>query len=374
MSDYSLKRHFDGGCARAIGEQLTAVVADFDVDSYATEVDSRVGPLELKDRVLVLAQGLRSRLPGDYQEAVALLVASLGEELGESEGMFNTSWYLMPVARFIEEYGLEHAQPSLEAIREVTRRHTGEFAVRPYLVAHHELTMTHVRAWARDDSLNVRRLASEGIRPRLPWAPRFAPFVADPSAVIEVIDVLIDDPSPYVRKSVANNLNDIAKDHPELAVATAGRWLSESDSDRTAWIVNHGLRTLIKSGHAGALEVVGSGYDPALRVERVQVEPARVVIGDSMRITAEVVNETGQARRVVVDYELEFPAARGAVTSKVFKLAQVDVAPGRRVTVTKRHFFRVVRTRTYRPGRHAVRVQANGASSPPVAFQLEERR
>ncbi len=372
MNDNSLKRYFDGGCARAIGEHLVAVVADFDVDDYASEVDARVGPLELQDRVLVLAQGLRSRLPEDYRKAVALLVASLGEELGEGGGTFATSWYLMPVARFIQEYGLDHPQTSLEAIREVTRRHTGEFAVRPYLAAHHELTMTHVRAWARDNSFNVRRLASEGIRPRLPWAPRFAPFVADPSEVLEVIDVLIDDPSPYVRTSVANNLNDIAKDHPVLAVETAGRWLSESDSERTAWIVDHGLRTLIKAGHAGALEVVGCGYDPAVRVEGVRIEPARVVIGDAMRITAEVVNETEQARRVIVDYELEFPAVGGATTSKVYRLARVDVAPGQRLTVAKRHSFRVVRTRTYRSGRHAVRVQANGASSPPVAFQLED--
>ena len=370
MSDYSLKRYFDGGCATAIGERLLPVVPDFDVEGYAAEVNARVGPLELKDRVLVLAQGLKQRLPEDYPEAVRLIVASLGPELGEGEGMFSNSWYLMPVARFVEEFGLDHPQTSLRAIKEITRRHTGEFAIRPYLQRYLDLTMAHVREWAADDSHNVRRLASEGIRPRLPWAARFVPFVEDPRPVVEVIDRLIDDPSLYVRKSVANNLNDIAKDHPTLAVATARRWLTDSETERTKWIVRHGLRTLIKAGDGEALAVIGSEHDPALRVENVRLDRDPVAIGESVTLHADIVNGSTRELSVIVDYELGLRTRSGSQSSKTFKLTTLQLPAGQRARVSKRHHFRVVRTRNYWPGRQSVLVKANGIRSEPVDFEL----
>ncbi|HXV91937.1 MAG TPA: DNA alkylation repair protein, partial [Pseudonocardia sp.] len=229
MAEYGLKRHFDGGAARLLGGMVQQVQPGFDVDGYAEEVQARVPPLELKDRVRVLAEGLRDRLPADYPDAVAVLLAILGEELGEGDGMFNTSWYLMPVARFVEDYGLDHPELSLDAIHEITRRHTGEYAIRPYLDRHFELTMDRVRRWALSPSANVRRLASEGIRPRLPWARTLSRFVEDPHPVLDVLEPLRSDPSAYVRKSVANNLNDIARDHPELVLDVLECWTRESD-------------------------------------------------------------------------------------------------------------------------------------------------
>lgn len=371
MSDYSLKRHFDGGCARELARHIEPVMPDFDTQGYVAEVDARVGPLELKDRVLVLTQGLRTRLPQSYPDAVNVLLESLGPELGEGEGMFNTSWYLMPVARYVEEFGLDHPEVSLAAIDQITRRHTGEYAIRPYLRDHHQLTMDTVRQWAGSPSLNVRRLATEGIRPRLPWAPKFAPFILDPGPVIEILDHLIDDPSPYVRKSVANNLNDISRDHPDQAVKTARRWLASSNSDRTRWITRHGLRTLIKNGDTAALAVVGASADPAVMVTGLSVSPKAIKVGDALTINAVVKNEADGPKDVVVDYSIHFRGRDGRTRPRVFKLTRVQLDPGQSSHVHKTHVLRQLKSRTYYPGTHAVNVQVNGTPSAPVNFVLE---
>lgn len=363
MSEHSLKRQFDSGCAEEIARRLLPVLPSFDAEGFASAVDAQVGPLELKDRVFVLSTELRDRLPADYEEALGLLVAMLGPELAEGEGMFNTSWFLMPVARFIEEFGLDHPHASLEGIEEMTRRHTGEFAIRPYLARYPELTMTYVTRWADSPSLNVRRLASEGIRPRLPWAPKLQPFISNPLPVIDVLDRLIDDPSPYVRKSVANNLNDISRDHPDLAVDVARRWIAASPTERTRWIVNHGMRTLVKRGRPAALEVVGATADPSITVSDVQVQPEAVSIGEAFTITATVVNGSVDEREVIVDYCMHFLGRDGKHRQKVFKLARVTIEADTSAVVAKRHVMRQVSTRTYYPGIQMVTVQANGSSS-----------
>ncbi|MDO5511462.1 DNA alkylation repair protein [Corynebacterium sp.] len=366
MKDHSLKRHFTGDCAR----RIAAMVGErLDGEDFAGAVDRRVEGLELKDRVLVIAEELRERLGGDYVASISMLVDALGPELRDDQGMFTESWYLMPVARFVEEFGLEHPRESLAAIEEITRRHTGEYAIRPYLARWPQLTMDTIRTWAESDSHHVRRLASEGIRPRLPWAGRYAPFVADPRPVIAVLDMLIDDPSLYVRTSVANNLNDISRDHPGLAVETARRWWA-MDSERTRWIVTKGLRTLVKQGDPDALEVLGAGRDPAIMVRSVRVTPERVRIGEATEIAVTVANESGQARDVIVDYRIHFRRPDGSLRPATFRLGRVSVAAGEVAEVRKRRTFRQLATRTLHPGEHAVSAQANGNPGETVTFHL----
>lgn len=366
MTDHSLKRHFTGQCAR----RIAAMVGDrVDGEAFARAVDARIEGLELKDRVLVLAEELRRQLGGDYVSSLGILVDALGPELREDQGMFTESWYLMPVARFVEEYGLDHPRESLAAIEQITRRHTGEYAIRPYLAQWHEMTMDAVRTWARSDSHNVRRLASEGIRPRLPWAGQYAPFIDDPQPVIDVMDTLIDDPSRYVRTSVANNLNDISRDHPDLAVATATRWLA-TGSERTAWIAAKGLRTLVKKGHPGALELLGAAHDPAIVVRDVAVTPDRLRIGESAEIAVTVANESDTVRDIIVDYQIHFLRPDGSLRPATFKLGRVSVAAGATAQVRRRFTFRQLTTRTLHPGEHLVTAQANGNPGGRATLQL----
>lgn len=355
----SFKDLYDGNCAR-----ILAGLIGLEPEEFAAAVDRRVGPLEMKDRQLVIAEELRARLGGDYETAVAKLVSSLPPE---------GSWALAPVARFVEEFGLDHPEVSLDAIGQITSRYTGEFAIRPYLAHHHNLTMARVREWRHSPNEHLRRLASEGIRPRLPWAGHYAPFKADPMPLIDVISPLIADPSKYVRTSVANNLNDVSKDDPARAVSVAREWLERSDAPETLWIVTKGLRTLIKRGDPGALALLGSEASDSVTIENVCITPRGIALGEAAVLEAEISNSSDVTRTVIVDYRMYFLKKNGLRQPTVFKLTKVTVGPGETVAVRKRHVFREVTTRVYYPGTQAVSVTANGAESEAVEFELRAR-
>lgn len=369
-SEYGLKRHFNGEAARLIGGMIRAAHPAFDVEGYAAEVERRIPDKELKDRVLVMSEGLRTRLPQDYPGAVPILLSTLGDELREGEGMFNTSWFLMPVARFVEEYGLDHPELSLDAIEEITRRHTGEYAIRPYIEYHYAPSMRRIGQWAHSPSHNVRRLASEGVRPRLPWARTLDIFVGDPQPVLEVLEPLRSDPSEYVRKSVANNLNDISKDNPEVALATVLRWLEESPTAETTWIVKHGLRTLVKQGDQQALALLGATGGDRIHVSRLRVSPRSVTVGDTLVIDFEIENTDDRAHSVTVDYVVHHVRKNGRSIPKVFKLTTLDLDAGERRSLRKSHPIKEVQTRKYYPGEHLVDVQVNGLVKATERFDL----
>lgn len=368
--EHSLKKHFDGAAARRLGDSIRAVFPGFDVESYAAEVDREVGPLELKDRVLVMARGLRDRLPGHYPEAVSVLVASLKAPLGEDEGMFNEGFHLMAVARFVEEYGLEHPESSLPALVEITKRHTGEFAVRPFVRRHYEPTMALMRACAVDPDHNVRRFASEGIRPRLPWASRLPEFVAAPLPVLEVLEELRSDPSKYVRTSVANNLNDIAREHPDLVLDLVERWTRESPTPETAWTVRHALRTLVKEGDQRALALLGATGGEHVLAHGLALSPGVLELGGTLLVRVELENTDTRPHMTVVDYVVHHVRADGSRGRKVFKWTNVELCSGERRSLEKKHPVRPISTRTYHPGEHLVEVQVNGLVKASAAFDL----
>lgn len=241
------KDWFDRDCAVRLGEAVRANHAAFDVEGYADEIEHGVPALELKGRVALMARGLRERLPDDYAKAAAILQASLGPPLEGETGMFTQGYWLMPVARFVEEYGLTDWSTSMDLNEAVTQRHTAEFAVRPFVEADPERTLERMREWTGSNSAHVRRLASEGARPRLPWGKRLIMFIEDPEPILALAEPLKADPSAYVRKSVANLINDVSKDHPDRIRELTERWSRDSDAPETAWIVRHGTRTLRKS-------------------------------------------------------------------------------------------------------------------------------
>lgn len=369
-AESGFKQYFNGDAARVLGLKIKRLDKKFDVEGYAAEVDRRIPGKELKDRVQVMTEGLRTRLPQDYPEAVGMLVASLDEALEVGQGMFNDGWYLMAVARFVEEYGLQHPKESLEALREITQRHTAEFAIRPFIEQHHSMTMKTVRQWAKHKSAHVRRAASEGTRPRLPWGRVLAMFVKDPQPVLAVLEMLRSDPSEYVRKSVANNLNDISKDHPDVVLATARRWLQESPTPETTWIVKHALRTLIKKGNQEALQIVGASGGEHIDVRKLKISPASVAIGGNVKIAFEIQNQDQQAHKLTVDYVVHHVRQNGKSIPKVFKLTKLSLAAGEKRAVEKLHSMKEVTTRRYYPGRHVVEIQVNGRILAKGAFKL----
>ncbi|MCC6790279.1 MAG: DNA alkylation repair protein, partial [Thermomicrobiales bacterium] len=258
---------------------------------------------------------------------------------------------------------------SMRAQYELTQRFTAEFSIRAFLAREPERTLAVLRGWASDPSEHVRRLVSEGSRPRLPWAPRLRAFQADPEPVLALLELLKDDPSPYVRRSVANSLNDIAKDHPDRAVDVAARWAIDASPERKE-LIRHALRGLIKAGHPGALSVVGARHGADAEVTSASLEPAEFPIGGDLRIAFTVRNAGTAREHVVIDYRVHFVKANGGTSAKVFKLATFDLEPNETRRLSRKLSLRQRTTRTHYPGIHRVDVLVNGIPHPIGSFTL----
>jgi 3-methyladenine DNA glycosylase AlkC len=250
-----LKNYFSGELAVRLSRLISPHYLDFPAEAFVESVTELIEPLELKARVAVITDELRKALPSDYPVALNILLNILGPENETEEGMFNNGYYLMPVAYFVEKYGLEHFDISMHAMYEITKRHTSEYAIRPYLDVHLEDSIIRLRQWSRDVNLHVRRLVSEGTRPRLPWAKRIHVIKGDPAHNLALLEPLWDDPSFYVRKSVANHLNDLTKDYREITL----NWLndrSDYGGKYHTWMVRHSLRSLTKAGDNKAVALL----------------------------------------------------------------------------------------------------------------------
>ncbi|MCX7789192.1 MAG: DNA alkylation repair protein [Chloroflexaceae bacterium] len=362
------KHHFGPDLVVDLARRIGAVAPSFPEAAFVAAVAPQLEPLELKARVAVIAAGLRAHLPPDYPTALQVLLAILGPPHTEAEGMFTDGWWLMPLAAFVEHYGLDHVEESLAAMHAITQRHTAEYAIRPFLTRHPERTLRTLQVWVTDPSFHVRRLVSEGTRPRLPWAARLPQFVADPAPVLDLLERLKDDPSAYVRKSVANNLNDIARDHPDLVLTTLARWREGASAERV-WIIRHALRTLVKQGHPTALALLGAGA-PQVTLVALELAPTRVAVGDTVTLSVTLRSIASTAQLLVVDYVLRMPGARGATRAKVFKLRSEWLAPGATLRLQKRHSFAPVGVRPVYPGPHAISIQVNGVELGVVAFEV----
>ena len=256
MPEYKkLKYYFDRELAQLLAEKIVEVFVDFNSKVFVRNIDKSVDDLELKDRVAVIAQGLRTHLPQDYPQALAILLKIIGPENPKETGMFTEGYWLMPVAYFVETYGIDDFDLSMNAIYEITKRNTGEYAIRPFVVKNLHHALVFIKKWAKDKNFQVRRLASEGIRPRLPWARKLDAFIKDPKPVLEILETLKKDPSPFVRKSVANNLNDILRDNYEIGMQTIRVW-HQTATKETQWIIKHALRNEIKKGNPEAQHLV----------------------------------------------------------------------------------------------------------------------
>jgi len=258
MAAKKLKLWFDKALAQQLAAKITAVEKKFKSKSFVASVDTQIHELELKPRIEVFADELFIGLKSDYEYAIGTLMKILGPENEEETGMFSNFYWVMPIAKLIEKYGLEHFDLSMNAIEEITKRNTGEYAIRPYLLKYPKPTIKRMQIWAKDSNSHLRRLASEGGRPRLPWATKLEAFVTNPKPLLPILNKLKDDTSKYVQKSVANCLNDILKDNPEIAKAHVEKWNGKNISKERQWIIKHALRNLVKQQDEWAMGIVNS--------------------------------------------------------------------------------------------------------------------
>ncbi len=316
---------------------------------------------ELKQRIRHVAVTLHAHLDSDYPSALAVLRRA-------ADGLEETGFAAMAFNDFVEEYGLDHLEDSLAALEQFTILVSAEFAVRPFIVRYPELLMERLRIWSAHDDWRVRRLASEGCRPRLPWGISLPALRADPAPILPILEVLRHDPSEDVRRSVANNLNDIAKDHPDLVVSVLETW-QDGSSEITA-ITKHALRTLLKQGHRGALALLGFRHDPQVEVRATRVEPTSVSIGDSAELSFRVVSTDDRPQTLMVDYAVVFQNASRTGSRKVFKGKVVELAPGGDLAVRRKISLMPMSTRRIFAGAHRAEVQINGVVMAEVDFQV----
>lgn len=366
-----LKNHFDAAVIRSIGDDIRAVHRNFDADAFVRDARKGLAKLELTGRGSHVADVLRRHLPESFDAAAGVLVRSLRPE-GAMSGM--EVFRYMPHAVFVARYGLEHFETSMRAQYELTKRFTAEFSIRPFLERHPEATYERLVEWARDPSVHVRRLVSEGTRPRLPWAPRLRAFQKDPRPVLRLLELLKDDPELYVRRSVANNLNDIGKDHPDVLVDTCARWSKgergkPATAERT-WIVNHALRSLVKRGDRGALRVMGYAGAASIRIARAKIDPVRPAIGGKLRFSADLISTGDRRQELLVDFTIHYVKAGGATRPKVFKLDKLVLEPAATASVTSSVSLAQMSTRTHYPGRHRIELLVNGTAHSLGEFTL----
>jgi len=363
-----LKDYFDQKLAQRLAELIEDVYPQFDRSGFVKQVSAQLKPLELKDRVAVMAQGLRDFLPEDYPKALAILTRILGPENPHKGGMFVHGFQLMPVEHFVGTYGLDHFDASMKAMYEITKRFTAEFAIRPFLMRYEKETLKVLSQWVTDENEHVRRLVSEGSRPRLPWAMRLPSFIHDPKPTLKLLEKLKDDPSEYVRKSVANHLNDITKDNPDLAVMVLARWAKGANKERM-WIVRHALRSLVKQGHTEALAILGF-EPPKVKVTNFEVKTPVVKFGEALVFQFELVSEAKKQQDLVIDYVVHFVKANGSTSPKVFKMSTRTLNAGEVLVLDRKHAIWPITTRTYYGGTHRVEVQVNGQVLMGDDFEL----
>ena len=362
------KDYFDVNLARRMAGMITAVHPSFPSDAFVHQIAPQLDGLEMKKRSTIFVQALRDHLPAGFANAWAVLESALGIELSGEDGVFNDGWHHWPIAQFIETFGLEDFDVGVQAMHEITKRHTAEFAIRPFLIHHQDKMLAILHTWAEDENPHVRRLVSEGTRPRLPWPGRLYQFIEHPNPTLALLDKLKDDPSEYVRRSVSNHLNDIAKDHPQLVVATCRRWWQDGSPERR-WIVQRALRTLVKDGDPEALAVLGYG-PPVVALTDFAIAPDPLHLGDALQLNFTLQNRADTAQNVVIDFVIHFMKANGQTSGKVFKLKTAVLAPNEAITIQKKHAIRPITTRTYYPGTHRAEIQVNGQRIGERSFEL----
>lgn len=377
-----LVNQFGPEIPRSMAGMLAGVVPGFSTNAFMADALQGYDALDLMARGTHLAQVMRQHLPADDAEALALVRQALDQPVDIGSGSLARFVYL-PFTCYVAAFGLQQFEAAMDAQHRLTQLFTAEFSIRPFLVQHPQATLDRLQQWVHDPSEHVRRLVSEGTRPRLPWGRRLRAFQRDPSPVLALLAQLKDDPSLYVRRSVANNLNDIGKDHPDLLVQTVAGWLQDgtlgatgaaraADTVRTQrlWLATHALRSLVKAGHRGALAVLGHGERADVGVTDVALAPSAPVIGGSVRVTCTVRNPTSAAQRLMLDMRVHYCKADGTARPKVFKLKQVVLAAGESVALGKTLSLRQMTTRTHHTGCHAVDLLVNGDAHPLGHFQL----
>lgn len=356
----ALKEIFNPERLKHIATEMTAVYPEFNANAFLTMANQGLGDLSIMQRMARVSECLHAVLPLNYAASLKLLRA-LAPRL-------NSGFVSISLPHYVATYGDHAFDQSMDALKYFTTFGSAEFAIRYFLRSELERTLAVMHDWSLDENEHVRRLASEGCRPRLPWSFRLEQIQADPTLAAAILDNLKADTSLYVRKSVANHLNDITKDHPDWVLDLIEAWSLENK--HTAWIAKHALRSLIKQGNQRALAIIGASGKPEVEISDVKVEPAVIGLGEKISLSFKVKSTVEGSQRLVIDYAIDYVKANGSTSSKVFKLKALTL-PGKSVEfIARGQHIKELTTRKHYAGRHAVHILVNGERLASTAFEI----
>ena len=331
----------------------------FDVNGFITAVQNDEWEAkELKERMRHISQCLNMFLPEDYAAALKILTHIAHRFKGFDAMVFPD---------YVQCYGLQHWELSLPALAYFTKFSSAEFAIRPFIKADPERAMKQMYVWSKDKDEHVRRLSSEGCRPRLPWAPALPFFKKNPQPILPILENLKADSADYVRRSVANNLNDISKDHPELVLNICEKWYGKKRE--TDWIVKHACRGLLKAGNARALVIFGYAAPEQIDILEYVIDKARYKVGETLQFEIKVKIGGKSSTKVRLEYAVYFVKSNGKESKKVFQIRETELAPGIH-TVQKKHSFIDRTTRKHYAGNHAIAIIVNGIEKARQSVEL----
>lgn len=357
-----LKDWFDAKRYRSLAKQFQTVSPKFDARGFLKQTLTGLGDRSLMQRLGETSVAAERFLPGNFRQKVGALK--------DMAPMIDHEFVAIFLSDFVARYGRADRDFSLEALHHFTRFGSAEFAVRPFIEDDLTGTLRLMRDWTEDENEKVRRLASEGCRPRLPWGQKLTALVKDPSPLAPILDTLRADPALFVRKSVANNLNDIAKDHPDWVLRRLNAW--DRSIPETAWIAKHAARTLIKKGSPQALKLFGFGGRPLVAVT-FTVSPPEIRLGNTISFTLKLKSISAKPQQLAIDYILHYARASDRTSAKVFKWTELNLPGKGSLTIQKRQTIRDFSTRKHYQGNHKVEVQINGIRIAESSFHLRTR-
>jgi 3-methyladenine DNA glycosylase AlkC len=368
------KNFFNTKIIRGMAKHFLHQWPEFDNKGFTKAASKNLDALELKERSDQIMNAMVAYLPSDFKQAGGIILASLSPALEgdiadvtvDNKGI--AGWAILPITHYVGLQGQEHFTLSMTLFKELTKRFTSEFGIRFFLLSSPQKTLSTLKKWTKDKDRHVRRLVSEGTRPRLPWAMQLPLFIKDPAPVIELLETLKDDNEEYVRRSVANSLNDIAKDHPDVVAKISKKWIKDADSNRKK-LIRHACRTLIKNGDKKVLKVFGYA-PPIIRKTVIKINTPEVVFGTALEFTLSISSDSDQAQPLLIDYIVHHQKANGTTSPKVFKWQNKTLEANKTLTSTKKHPIKKITTRVYYPGVHTVEVMVNGTSVATADFQL----
>ena len=356
-----------------ISQSISRAYPKFDCQGFEKSALKGLTPLELKERVNHLIGVLHEYLPDDFSSTSEILLALPPVwDRGDPDDSIR-GFAIWPVTDYVAVYGLDQPELSLEVLKALTPLFSAEFAIRPFIERYPEICKAYFDQWIRDSDEHVRRLVSEGTRPRLPWGIQLKQFILDPAPVMPNLEKLRLDESEYVRRSVANNLNDISKDHPEFLLKHLKKW-QKKDGGKSAWLIKHALRSLVKQGHPEVFPLLGYTENPDIKIKRFSLDKKIVNFGDtlelSLALSPSILTPESLPQKIVVDFAIHYVKANGQHAPKVYKWKNIQFENNEDIVLEKRQAFKAITTRKFYGGKHFVAVHINGVEVARKKFEL----